>query len=149
MKGKDVISLRISEHEKDYLQNIAKNFDLQKRGSDALSYSKAIKILLDFCLHNDIYPMKRTENPLQEMRKMLEQIHASIPHLMYHNHLQSLLLSSKFNDDSLNQIKQKTVDYLNGNFSGFQNISYKEVRFKMNGIGLKTVPIEQGESLWK
>ncbi|KTD47497.1 hypothetical protein Lqui_2423 [Legionella quinlivanii] len=149
MKGKDVISLRISEHEKDYLQNIAKNFDLQKRGSDALSYSKAIKILLDFCLHNDIFPMKRTENPLQEMRRMLEQIHASIPHLMYHNHFQSLLLSSKFNDDSLNQIKQNTVDYLNGNFSGFQNISYKEVRFKMNGIGLKTVPLEQGESLWK
>lgn len=149
MKANDVISLRISEHEKEYLQNIAKNFDLQKRGSEDISYSKAIKVLLDFCLHNDIYPSRKSENPLQEIRKMIEQIHASIPHLMYHNHYQSLVISSKFDDDSLSQIKQKSIEYLNNNFSGFQNITYKEVRFKMNGIGLKTIPIEQGDSLWK
>lgn len=149
MKGNDVISLRISEHEKEFLQNIAKNFDLQKRGSEDISYSKAIKILLDFCLHNDIYPTRKTENPLQEMRKMIEQIHASIPHLMYHNNYQSLVLSSQVNDETLNQIKQKTVEYLNASFSGFQSITYKEVKFKINGIGLKTIPIDQGESLWK
>lgn len=149
MRVNEVIALRISEHEKEYLQSIAKNFDLQKRGSEEISYAKALKILLDYCLHNDIHPTRKTENPLLEIRKMIEQIHAAIPHLMYHNNYQSLVLSSQFNDDSLSQIKQKTVEYLNTNFSGFQNISYKEVKFKMNGIGLKTIPLEQGESLWK
>ncbi|HAU0311425.1 TPA: hypothetical protein JBF89_13330 [Legionella pneumophila] len=149
MKANDVISLRISPHEKEFLENIAKRFELQKRGADTVSYSKAVKILLEYCLHNDIYPDRKKENPLQEMKKMIEQIHASIPHLMYHNHYQSLVISSGINDESLNQIKQKTLEYMNVNFGGFQNTSYKEVKFKMNGIGFKTVPIEQGESLWK
>ncbi|ANN97229.1 TPA: hypothetical protein ACGAQA_002174 [Legionella pneumophila] len=149
MKENDVITLRISEYEREYLNKIAHQFELQKRGSSDISPAKALKFLLEFCLHNEISPHKKSENPLQDIRKMIEQIHASIPHLMYHNHYQSLVISSNINDDSLKEIKQKTIEYLNDNFSGFQNNSYKEVRFKMNGIGLKTVPIEEGESLWK
>ncbi|MBN9231306.1 MAG: hypothetical protein J0I93_10695 [Legionella sp.] len=149
MNGKDVVSLRLAEHEKEYLLNIGKNLELQKRESEEISFSKTLKTLLDFCIRNDISPTRKNENPIKEMRKMIEQIHASIPHLMYHNNYQSLVLSSQVNDDSLNQIKQKSIEYLNGNFSGFQNVTYKEVKFKLNGIGLKTVPIEQGESLWK
>jgi hypothetical protein len=83
------------------------------------------------------------------MRKMMEQIHASIPHLMYHNHLQSMILSSKYTDADLTAVKQKTIQYLNENFSGFQNVSYGEIKIKINGVGLKTIPMEQGESLWK
>lgn len=30
MSDKDVVSLRITEHEKEYLQNIAAKFDIQK-----------------------------------------------------------------------------------------------------------------------
>lgn len=149
MKGNHVISLRISELEKDFLENIAKIFDLQKRGTEEISYSKSLKILLEYCFKNEIVPTRKSENPIQEMRKMIEQIHASIPHLMYHNNYQSLVLSSQLNDETLTKIKHKSIEYLNGNFSGFQNVTYKEVRFKLNGIGLKTLPIEQGESLWK
>jgi len=85
MSEKDVISLRITEHEKEFLQNIAVKFDIQKRSSSSdISYAKALKILLDYCLHNDINPSQKKDNELQDMKKMMEQIHASIPHLMYH-----------------------------------------------------------------
>lgn len=149
MSDKDVVSLRITEHEKEYLKNIAAKFDIQKRGSTDISYAKALKILLDYCLHNDINPSQTNDNELQEMRKMIEQIHASIPHLMYHNNLQSIVLLSKYTDADLTAVKQKTIQYLNENFSGFQNVSYREIKIKINGVGLKTIPMEQGESLWK
>lgn len=149
MNNNDVLSIRISESEKEYLQNIAKSFNLQKPNSEDFSYSKAIKILLEYCQNNEIYPNKNTQNPLKDLRKMIEQIHASIPHLIYHNNYQSLAASSKLEDELVIQIKQKTIDYLNNNFSGFQNISYKEVKFKINNIGLKTIPIEIGDSIWK
>ncbi len=145
-----MISLRITEHEKEFLQNIAVKFDIQKRSSSSdISYAKALKILLDYCLHNDINPSQKKDNELQDMKKMMEQIHASIPHLMYHNHLQSMILSSKYADADLTAVKQKTLQYLNENFSGFQNVSYREIKIKINGVGLKTIPIEQGDSLWK
>lgn len=149
MKENDVLTLRVSEYEREYLNKIAHQFDLQKRGSSDTSPAKALKFLLEFCLHNEISPQRKNENPLQEIRKMIEQIHAAIPHLMYHNNYQSLVISSQVSDDSLTQIKQKSIEYINGNFSGFQNVTYKEIKFRLNGIGLKTLPIEQGESLWK
>ncbi len=107
MKENDVITLRVSQHEKEYLNQIASTFDLQKRGSTEISPAKALKFLLEYCCHHHILPGKKNENPLQDLRKMIEQIHASIPHIMYHNHYQSLILSSSIKDDLLTPIKQK------------------------------------------
>ena len=101
MSGMDIVSLRLSDHEKDYLVSIAEKFNLKKQGSDELSHTKALKHVLSFCLHNEIDFSKKEDENLTEMRKMLEQIHASIPHLMYHQKFQSVVLANKYSDEDL------------------------------------------------
>lgn len=82
------------------------------------------------------------------MRKMIEQIHASIPHIMYQNSLQSTVLVSDIDDDKFNVFKQKSIEYISRNIGGFQNNNYKYVGENINKIGIKTVPSESTYSLW-
>ena len=43
---------------------------------------------------------------------------------------------------------QDAIDYINNNIAGFQSNHYKYVKAKLNKIGIKTVPLEEGETLW-
>lgn len=63
MKENDVITLRISEYEREYLNKIALQFDLQKRGSSETSPAKALKFLLEYCLHHEISPQRKMKVP--------------------------------------------------------------------------------------
>ena len=149
MSGMDIVSLRLSDHEKDYLVSIAEKFNLKKQGSDELSHTKALKHILSFCLHNDIDFSKKEDGSLTEMRKMLEQIHASIPHLMYHQKFQSVVLANKYSDEELQGIQDGSLQYINDSFAGFQNNKYRYIKSKLNKFGLKTIPLEEGITLWK
>jgi len=144
-----MVSIRLSEHEKDYLISIADKFNLKKQGSDELSPTKALKHILSFCLHNDIDFSKKEDESLAEMRKMIEQIHASIPHIMYHQNFQSVVLANKYSDDELQGIQNGSLQYINNSFAGFQNNKYRYVKSKLNKYGLKTIPLEEGNTLWK
>ena len=149
MSEMDIISIRISEHEKDYLVELAKKLNLKKQGSDEPSHTKALKYILSFCMHNDIEYSKKDDENMADMRKMLEQIHASIPHLMYHQKFQSAVLANKYSDEELQGIQDGSLQYINDAFAGFQNNKYRYVKAKLNKFGLKTIPLEEGITLWK
>jgi endonuclease III-like uncharacterized protein len=148
MALKDAISLRIGEHEKQFLEEIAHGFNLHHNPESPPPYAKALQLLLTHCILHQISPINNKANEMDELRKMVEQIHTAIPHLLYQNNLQSMILSSKYKDEELEPLKQKNIAYLNEHFSAFQNVSYRKVSFKINGIGLKTLPLEEGVSLW-
>lgn len=149
MSEQEVITLRLTEKERDYLENIATRHNLKKPASEDWSPAKALKFLINYCFHNNLKIADSDNNDFMVLRKMVEQIHAVIPHVLFQNQFQSLILANKFGNDDIGEIKHSTIQYLNENFSGFQNISYKEVKVKINGIGLKTIPLEQGISIWK
>ena len=149
MSGMEVVSLRLSKHEKDYLELIAETFDLKKQGSDGPSHTKALKYILSYCIHNGMDFIKNKDSNLDEMRKMIEQIHASIPHLMYHQKFQSVVLANKYTDEELHAVQNGSLQYINDSFAGFQNNKYRYVKAKLNRYGLKTIPLEEGSSLWK
>lgn len=149
MSGMESLSLRISEQEKEYLYSIAEKYNLKKQGSDDLSCAKALKKILSFCLYNHMDIEKKEDENIAEMRKMLEQIHASIPHLMYQQRVQNAILANRHSDEELAAIKDGSIQYLNDGFAGFQNNQYRYVKAKLNKIGMKTIPLEEGQSLWK
>ena len=149
MSGMDILSIRVSEHEKDYLALIAEKFNLKKQGADELSHTKALKHLLSYCLQNNIDFVKKEDENIAEMRKMIEQIHASIPHVMYHQKFQSVILANKYSDEELQAVQAGSLQYINDSFAGFQNNKYRYIKVKLNMFGLKTIPIEEGVSLWK
>ena len=148
MGAKDMMSLRVSDIEKEYLENLAHKFNLKKKGSDEPSLTKALKFLLSYCLNNDMKFDKIEKSDIDEMRKMIEQIHASIPHILYQNSLQSTILADKLDDENFKAVKRNAVEYINNSIAGFQNNRYKYVKARLNKIGIKTIPLEEGESLW-
>ncbi len=80
---------------------------------------------------------------------MIEQIHVSIPNLMYLARMQTLLASDTIPDEKISRCRQQTVDYINNTCGDFQNVNYSEIRFSMNDIGLKQTPIDKDKTLWK
>ncbi len=135
-KCQKIPSVAYSEHEKQFLEEIASAFNLEKRQGNPIPYAKALQLLLSHCIHNQISPAKHKTQDLEALRKMVEQIHASIPHLLYQNNLQSMVLTSPLNDGELKLLKEKNLAYLNDHFAGFQNITYNKINIKINGIGL-------------
>lgn len=148
MSNLETISIKVGDREKEFLHDIAEHFKLYKRSSTELSYTKALQLLIEFCLQHNINPTKKEDNNIQEIRKMIEQIHASIPHVLYQNSLQSTILFSSCNDETGEAAKHKSIDYINSTIAGFQNNHYKYVKAKLNKFGAKTIPLEEGESLW-
>ena len=80
---------------------------------------------------------------------MIEQIHASIPHVMYHQKFQSVVLANKYSDEEIEAVQRGSLQYINESFSGFQNNQYRFSRSSFNKFGLKTIPLEEGYSIWK
>lgn len=148
MVNLEAVSIKVGEREKSFLLEIAAHFKLFKRSSNDLSCAKSLQYLIEYCLQNNISPIKKDDSNITDIRRMIEQIHASIPHLMYQNSLQSTILVSDIDDDKFSAAKQKSIDYISNNIGGFQNTNYKYVRYNINKIGIKTVPNEQGYNLW-
>lgn len=149
MSETENIAMRINEHEMDYLREIAEVMSLQKRGKTEISYGKALKFLLEYCIHHDISPLKKQDDSLSDLTKMIEHIHASMPHLLLHNQVQTKVLTGALSDNDFSAIKENSISYMNDNFGGYQNISYTYMRSKINSFGMKTIPLEEGLSIWK
>ena len=146
----EVVSIRINKVEKQYLDEIAEQYCFKKKGnSNVLSSSKALKALLEYCVNNNVNPSLKEEDKMSSIIKMIEHIHASIPHIIYHNNFQSMALATDITDEKMASIKQKNIEYMNSNFSGYQDITYQEVRCRTNNIGFNTIPLIDGNTAWK
>ena len=59
------------------------------------------------------------------------------------------MLANKHSDEALRAVQAGTLQYINDSFAGFQSNKYRYIQSKLNMFGLKTIPIEEGVSLWK
>lgn len=144
-----VVSTRLSPKELDYLTNIASENKMRKGGSDELSLGKALNELVRWCHLNRIDINSNHNAVNDDIKKMIEQIHVAIPHLMYSSRLQNVLLSDGITEEKITRSRAQTLEYLNKTCGDLQNIQYDLVRFSMNEIGLKTLPVNKDKTLWK
>lgn len=143
------ISTRLTQKEMDYLTKVAIENKIFKGTSKDVSHGKAMKEIIKWCQHHDVDINKRQQSVDDNIKKMIEQIHISIPNLMYLSRLQLLLNSQSIPDEEQSICVKKTMDYLNSACGDFQNINYNEIRFSMNDLGIKQIPIDKEKSLWK
>jgi hypothetical protein len=80
--------------------------------------------------------------------KMIEQIHVSIPHLLYLLRFQTLSSFEDSSDEKIKKYRYQSVDYANKTCGDFQNINYNAIRFSMNDIGFKTIPSDKEKTQW-
>lgn len=140
------VAVRLSEGELDYLTAITKKVGNSGKKS---SPGKTLKALLKWCADNQIDITSSYEKPKNSSRKLLEQVHVSIPHILYLSRLHVLMDSDKIPDEVVARSKQQAIDYLNAVCGEFQHMEYTEIKGSTNDIGLKQLPIETKQSNWE
>ena len=142
------ITLKMPDKEIDYLKKIAKDNKLHHRSGEGYSLDNAVRELIKWCAHNDIDINKKSQSFDEDLRKMIEQIHLTIPNLMYLSRIHGLLGQKQYSDEEVQLCKQKTIDYLNKTCGDFQTVNYKTLHVTMSNIGLKQVPTSEEHSQW-
>ena len=144
-----VVSTRLSPKELEYLASIAAANKMRKGSSEELSLGKALNELVRWCHLNQVDIYQNHNAVHDDIKKMIEQIHMSIPHLMYLSRVQTLLYSDGIPAEKTKNARYQAVEYINKICGDFQNINYNLVRFSMNEIGLKSMPANKEKTLWK
>ena len=142
------IAVRLSTTEIDYLTELAKNNKIYKGQTEEISLGKTLKALIHWCQTNNVTTLSSKNSMNENVLKMIEQIHISIPHLMYLSRLQTLIGCDEFPDEKIKKYRFQTLDYINKICGDFQNIPYNEIRFSINDIGLKTIPTDKDKTQW-
>ncbi|HHF7349642.1 TPA: hypothetical protein ACPSKE_002852 [Legionella feeleii] len=142
------VSVRLSEEDLSYLESLANNKILFPRNKKNSS-GKTLKALIQWCRENDFEPTNTPLNLPDDSKKMLEQIHVTLPHLLYLTRLHILMDSRNISDEVVANSKQQAVDYLNKVCGDLQNMLYTEIQWSTNDVGLKQIPIEADLSQWK
>ena len=142
------ISAKFSPMETAYLEKIARENHLFRGETTEPSTGKAMKELVKWCRLSGIKIGARKDNDTDESLKMLEQIHATIPQMMYHLRLQILLNSDNITDELAVRSKESAVGFLNASCGQFQEVSYKTISPSADDNGLNRLPTERGVSGW-
>lgn len=135
------ISIRIERSEEDYLKKIA--------DKNNISIGKALKKVLEWCSINDVDLSKSNSVFDENVRKMIEHIHVSIPNLMYLSRMNTLFSGESVSKEKSEEFKKTSLDYINNTCGDFQYIYYNNVRVSINPFGLKQVPSDKETTLWK
>ena len=149
----NTITLRLSQKEVDYLSEVASEHKIFKGDSHEVSLGKTVKKIINWCQFNKInindICNSINNNTDNDLKKMVEHIHMSIPNIIYLARTQAILSANKLTKEEAHHIKRQSIDYLNATCGDFQNIQYNHVRFSMNNMGIKSAPISKEKSEWK
>ena len=143
------ISAKLTKTEIDYLTEIAHDNHLYKGNSNEPSIGKAMKELVKWCRMSGLKIGENKASKLDESQRMLEQIHATLPQMMYHLRMQLLLNSDAGSDELLATSKQSAINFLNSSFGEFQKVKYQTISPVEDDNGLNKLPIDRDLSKWK
>lgn len=136
------LNLRIDASTEDYLKKI-------NRESGDKSLSLTAKNLIKWCQNNGVDPTESYQGFDADLRKMIEHIHLSIPHMMLSLSTVAQATFGESDEDDKKEMIKKTLKKLNQKCGDFQNINYKNVKVSFNKFGLKQAPESEELSEWK
>lgn len=143
------ISAKLIKTEIDYLTEIAMENHLYKGDSDEPSIGKAMKELIKYCRMIGLKIGENKISRLDESQRLLEQIHAILPQMMYHLRMQVLFNGETLSDDILAKCKQSAINFLNESCGEFQEVKYQTITPVADDNGFNKLPIDRDDSKWK
>lgn len=143
------ISIKTEPKELEYLARTAEKNSLFTGDNNEISLGKALKKILQWCAYHDIDIAKSHDVFDEDMRKMIEQIHVSMPNLMYLSRMATLFSGDGISQEKSEQFKKTSLEYINNTCGAFQDITYNNLRVSINPFGLKQIPIEKEKTLWR
>jgi len=144
-----IISAKLNHNEIEYLEKIAIENHLYKGEAKEPSVGKAMKELIKWCQMNQVKIGEKQNIDSSEVQRMLEQIHTTIPHLLYLQRMQILFQSDSISDEKIANCKQQSIDFINANCGAFQEIQYQTISTVENENGMGKLPIDKNKSKWK
>ena len=143
------LSAKFTKADVDYLTDIARDNHLFKGYSEEPSAGKAMKELIKWCQMYQVKIGEKQNIDSSEVQRMLEQIHTTIPHLLYLQRMQILFQSDSISDEKIANCKQQSIDFINANCGAFQEIQYQTISTVENESGMGKLPIDKNKSKWK
>lgn len=143
------ISAKFTQKEIEYLTRLAQDNHLYRGNSKEPSIGKAMKELVKWCCMSDIHIGATTDYQPSGSNKMLEQIHAIMPNLMYLLRMQLLFTGETLSDEKVALCRRQAIDFINANCGAFQEIQYNQISPTDDDQGLPKLPIDQRISKWK
>ena len=143
------LSAKFTKADVDYLTDIARDNHIFKGYSEEPSAGKAMKELVKWCRISGIKIDGNSQHHARESQRMLEQIHATIPQMMYHLRMQVLFNGETLTDAMLTKCKQSSLNFINSSCGEFQTIKYQEIKPSEDDNGLNKLPISKDDSKWK
>jgi len=143
------IGLRYDKKVEAYLKEVANKNDLLNASNTEPSVGLAAKEIIKWCMKNKVDISKNIDDFEPDTKKMIEQIHVAIPHILMLGRMNLQPLIDATPDDKVREDRAKAVEYVNNTCGAFQNIHYENIRVSLNHIGMKQAPESKETTQWK
>ena len=147
------ISVRLSAEEMQYLEKYSIENGIVNSKSNP-SRSSALKHILREKINSKPDEKISMIEEIQKLKKMLEQIHVSIPNMandmrVVSRYTQELILARNDNKQLFNKVKASVDESLQNTYGAFQTYNYDTLHCSINHKNMKTIPIEKDKNRWK
>ena len=138
-------SIYLSDEQQNALMEIAKEKQIMKKGKMEYSLTETLKFVLDEYVNNQEYNHNNNSNT----HKMIEQIHATLPHIMFQSTLACQASFSKIEQGKQPNIRNTSMDITVETCGQFQEVSYEEITTSLDSRNIKSLPIDKDKNQWK
>ena len=152
------VSVRLTEAEKQHLETIASEEMLNKKDG-SLSLGLALKNLIKTSMLEKNNPKKNdlskeNHQKLSRIEHMLEQMHVTMPHILYHARYSSsycnyALRLNKISEPERCEFGSRVVENVYQICGDFQGYQYQTIYVSSDNKNMQTMPIEKDKNKWK
>ena len=147
------INLKLSDEQVSFLKKTAITNELVKN-KDEPSLSKALKFILENHMQNNNDQMAENNQKLSRIEHMLEQVHVTIPHILYHSRYSSSycnysLRLNKVSEPERCVFGERIVENVYQICGDFQTYQYQTIYLSLDNKNMNIMPIEKDKNKWK
>ena len=138
-------SIYLSDEQQNALMEIAKEKQIMKKGKMEYSLTETLKYVLDEFVRN----RKIFEKGNNKTDELIEQIHATLPHIMFQATLACQASAVPLDRDKKVGLRNTSMDITVETCGQFQEVSYEEITTSLDSRNIKSLPIDKDKNQWK
>lgn len=140
------LSIRLSSREEKFLENIARQHELEK-SDGSLSLGRALKKILAEKLEK--VASGSPEFDAGRTQQLLEQINVMVPQLIFKTTFTNQALAASMEQSALKSVRQEALEQTVKTCGQLQSEKYAHIFVGHDGKNMKTLPIEEEDNQWK
>ena len=138
-------SIYLSDEQQNALMEIAKEKQIMKKGKMEYSLTETLKYVLDEFVRN----RKIFEKGNNKTDELIEQIHATLPHIMFQATLACQASAAPLERDKKTSLRNISMDITVETCGQFQEVNYEEITTSLDSRNIKSLPIDKDKNQWK